>query len=264
MKRKAGIGVVVLVFLCIIILWASSIVFVPMLLKIVEMAAPICDPKVATCPEYVGKYGSVGDLFGAVNALFSGLALASIALTLWVDSKSRREAKKPFLVASKSTGGDWVVEMPKTIGAGTSVPFVFDMAVFNQGQEVALNVSICVSVQSRNVSENYELQVPLVPSQVALERVTLQIKGEDLEFVLGKLTSRQNVCISVVTKYTSMDDVTWKTCVVYEVVLSEERRDLDLINLIRAETWRDEWQDGAKVPLNVQIKRGSWSYGVSR
>jgi hypothetical protein len=61
-----------------------------------------------------------------------------------------------------------------------------------------------------------------------------------------------------------MDDVTWQTCVLYEVFLSEERRDLDLVNLIRAGTWKDEWQNGAKVPLNVQIKRGSWSYGVSQ
>jgi hypothetical protein len=133
MKSRTGVWSVVLIFFCIILLWFSSVAFVPVLLNIVEAVAPKCGAKEVVCTDFVGKYGSVGELFGAVSALFSGLALASIALTLWVDSKSRREAKKPFLVTSKSAAGDWVVEMPKGTTASTSVPFVLEMEVLNQG-----------------------------------------------------------------------------------------------------------------------------------
>lgn len=241
-----------------------SLLFVPQLLKFIEWSIPSCTPREISCPDYVSRYGSVGELFGAVNALFSGLALASIALTLWVDSKSRREEKKPFLIASKGSDGAWVIERPKLDGSQVVVSLALDMEVLNQGQEVALNVCISASIESLSVKWEYELQVPLVPAQKSNERMTLQLRGEDLTFVLDKLTNTQKVEIKVVTRYTSMDAVTWETSVVYEVALGADPRDINLVNLIRANTWQDNWQGEAQVPLLMQIKRGSWFYGASK
>ena len=61
----------------------------------------------ADAPSHLERLGQSGDLFGAVNALFSGLAFAAVIATLWVQQREIKEGRKSAndqLQANRSVG----------------------------------------------------------------------------------------------------------------------------------------------------------------
>jgi hypothetical protein len=265
MKGFRFFGVLVAV-LIVIALWLGSLVLMPHIAAYLNNEAAVCGKAVdghVQCSS-IQDLGSVGDIFGAINALFSGLALGAIALTLWVESRSRRESRKPLVLGSLEGAGGVEAFRPEPRGAEAMMSVSFSLGLQNQTMDAALNVLAKVKVVGRAVSAAHSIDEPLLHGGTREVPIVLRFTGHDLDYFLGELTARRSVPVEVTTSYRSLEGINWETTVIYELSCREGQRDVQLFNSVRDNTWNNEetWPSGASVAIESRIKSGSWNHRI--
>lgn len=250
------LGVVVVVAL-----WLSTLWFVPyferLLPRFTELRSAVDVGR--------GQYGAIGDMFGAVNALFSGLALGAIALTLWLEARSRRESRKPLVLGGVESG-NVVISRPKNVAGSVALNLKVPMTLSNQTTDAALNVSGKLRML---VSPKTEWQVgldgPLLRDADQDVVFNIDLAPRDWEPLLEALTSQREVEMELTTTYRSLEGVNWKTIVVYCFYVRTAAQHYELLDTVRNGTWADEgvWQEDALVSVSARIKQGSWDHRLN-
>src|SRR5690606_4137757 len=150
-KRIVGVSVGVL--LLILLSWSSTFLFMPSTSKWLVRRIPECADaaKREECAVRISSYGVVGDMFGAVNALFSGLAFSAIAIVFLFESRSRRVSRKPLVIAILDEKDGVNVGRPLRHGEGTvRVPLTLEFSLTNQSPDAALNVGVLAKLKRSN------------------------------------------------------------------------------------------------------------------
>ena len=260
-KKSASLGLT-LIGAC--ALWFSTIYWVPLLAKHILQNAPECSDRTSrACGDILSSLGATGDLFGAVTSLFSGLALFSVALTLWNDTKSRREARKPLVAAYLDA--DSIILDDAKIKPDREISIKVSTKIKNLTSDAAINVRVAVtlSYDHHNYSiEEHHLEAPLASGVSEEVRVQGEIKGDFLNAFLAALTTQEHhVRLNIRTTYQSLEKVDWTTAASYRLTCGQQSH-VDRLNAVRnrAENFAALWSNGAAVALNLHIEKGSWEH----
>jgi hypothetical protein len=86
------------------------------------------------------------------------------------------------------------------------------------------------------------------------------LKGKQLGELLAPLTEDERTVNFIFTvEYSSLENIKWRTQVIYEVTCKAGDRRMRL-NSIRSATddFAQLWSNGAQVALDARVKAGSW------
>ncbi|MFD2126007.1 hypothetical protein [Paenibacillus xanthanilyticus] len=149
---------------------------------------------------YPKDVGVAGDLFGAINSLFSGLALAGVIYTLYIQRRDSEHQIKPYLV----------IEPHENNKGARSQPFLLEIS--NIGNGAALNIELeptpfpldpdqvtfksvrrilslkpgemkLLEIKSYNGDEETQLNyLPHLNPKYANTAITIKIKYNDIEY----------------------------------------------------------------------------------
>jgi hypothetical protein len=252
------------IFLLAVIAWSSIVFLIPALSALVlKISGKCASEDIVACKDILSAFGATGDLFGAVTSLFSGLALFAVAFTLWADANAKRDARKPFVVTYLTE--DSVVLDDPSSPEKAALTLSILANVSNKTGEAALNVSIDCQVSvsgTRQCAVTAHLKQPLVSGGSEEATFKLRLEGEVVQSILSSLTADNSVVeFAVSTYYDSLESISWSTKAVYEVrcKVGERRRRL---NALRSgtEDFAELWKNSAAVPLDVEIRGGSWRH----
>jgi hypothetical protein len=220
----------------------------------------------------LAAFGTVGDMFGTVNALFSGLALAGVVLTLYWQARERRRDHKPFIIPSLAEqddgSGGVVISKPGKAGAVIEFPVVLGFKFTNSSPAAALNITVKAAFNETTFSAQATLPLPIGPESDSSLKVEGKLAGSNASKLVTSLRSGPPPTLTVEVSYGNLDSVRWITRVAYTVALGDATRDGDL--LVAA---IDDGVDGSsapaigawtiptKVALVLTPVQGSWSYG---
>jgi hypothetical protein len=266
MKRLLKILSLILFFVATVALWASTPRWISRVANWVAQVDPIkCKGGVSEeqCRQLISTFGATGDIFGAASSLFSALALFAVALTLWIEAKSRRDLKKPLLVPSINEE-TIVIDDPKDDG-GFGVRLAMVVGISNQTVDAALDVLVKSHLfdgrDKISLPEIY-IDVPVVVGATVSGDCFARISGPEMERMLSALTRDDGkVDLTIVVEYRSLEKAKWMTAVTYELSCHQSM-DKKRLNAVRGDrTDIDElWAGGAAVSPVVRVKRGSWQH----
>jgi hypothetical protein len=269
---KIAIGFI-LSFFIVASIWGSSIYWLPKL-AIYLQNQTVCTKTASqnieasksttdsiTCVDSLSNLGITGDLFGAVNSLFTGLALFAVAVTLWIDSKARRTSLKPLVIAVADK--DFLVIDKPQISPNMSLRFKFEPEISNIVNEPALNVAFMITLKTNRLLQvvcQSSLDIPLVSG--SNRRIELVSRIDECDFLtdfLSQLTANGlDPSVLIEITYENLESVKWVTKVVYSLQLNFET-DGAKLNAFRAkaEGFESIW-DNAAVSIKSTVVTGSW------
>lgn len=204
-----------------------------------------------------------GDSFGAINALFSGLALAGIVLTIYFHSEGAKRSAKPFIVPEMiRLNGDATIiaSAPSTIGGAVNLPVEVKVPLSNSSQHPALNISVRVSAPELNADNSIYLELPLASNGKDSCAAKLVFAGDAAkQFV--QIACGAGIKIAVSVDYASVEGVRWRSSASY---MAKVERDQDCA-LLRAAidvpaAENRAWGVGEVVQLDFSLVPGSWVY----
>lgn len=254
----------ILTFFCAIALWFSTVYWLPLLSAHVASLNPECKLQESSgCEKFFSRLGTTGDLFGSVTSLFSGLALFAVAVTLWADSRARREGLKPLVIANieEEIGFEraTLLELKK-------IDFIASINVSNQTTDAALNVFVSGKLECENCSfklPELRLEAPLVQAINRKVEIRHALSGQELPKLLATLTEESKfILLTLITTYESLENISWSTSVIYELRCSKQD-DITRLNAFRAgnQTSFDEhWNAKPLVLLESEVQKGSWKH----
>lgn len=267
------------IFILLLIVWLTAVAWVPWLTRQVMASSSQCPSGLSvsgstqestslseSCLNYLSSVGVTGDLFGAVNALFSGLALFAVALTLQNDIRARREDKKPLLVCE--FGEDCVTLQNPHFDDPKSIKIRLKSTIINIG-DPAINVSVQFDILTPTqliYSISEPLIVPLT-SQIGkpIDRV-VSISNDELKNLLASLGSTdQKTELRVSMMYSSLQKAKWSTVATYILRMEgvgNRNRVLAILDNDRVKS-EEEWEGGATIALIVELKPETWNYELN-
>jgi hypothetical protein len=256
-RRRTSIAIL----LVSLFVWISTVLWLPPISTYLQKNIAECKADAAseTCARALAKIGATGDLFGAVNSLFSGLALFAVAWTLWIDSRSRQESQKPLLVFELDDDGTILNEA--SFADPRSVRLELDGSIHNMGS-AAINAKIDVSlVMDGRIAklETFSHLMPLAMSAKQAVSFKARLGRADIETIVACCHARRPTLLEVSVTCTSLESVCWRTGVRYQL-------DFDPVPRLEALLGRDQaefdraWGGGAAVGARVRVEAGSWSH----
>jgi hypothetical protein len=277
---KSGMSVVsgkvlLAVALFVIAAWVASLFFVPFVVSRIYQVDPCSKEMAASKNEHVrveceakrmAAYGTFGDSFGAINALFTGLALAGVVLTLFLHSESARRTAKPFVVPQLRRGNEDArisIGTPTRVGAVVRLPLEALIPIDNASEHPALNISLSLSVNGVNAIGTDITDVPLAARSVTTCHLKLEIVGDEA-VSFERLLSSDGVNFTIRTEYESVERVRWFSEASYLLRISKNRPDDTVLlqNAINGNlTDENPWTAQATVDLEYSTISGSWKYG---
>jgi hypothetical protein len=211
------------------------------------------------------SYGTFGDAFGAVNSLFSGLALAGVVLALFFQSEGTKRSSKPFVVPILRRGDNNVritVTAPARVGGIVSLPLVVSLPLQNSSGFPALNIDARLEVDGVSDAVTNVIDVPLAAKDEAHCTLAKDVVGG------AARTFVEEVCgtgkrITLCVEYDSVEGIRWRSQASYLLTVSPNRPD-DVTLLQEAidgapaavSTWTAE----STVDLDFTTISGSWHY----
>lgn len=264
-------------FLGVLIVWLLSLVFAPNLvhwLYELEDCTQIQRTGVQAISGLVGQceadnraaIGIFGDSYGAVNALFSGLAFAGVLLALHFQAEAARRTTKPFVVPQLSRDiASARVYVKKIEHQRGQVRMLMRVSVplRNCSAQPALNVLSKVGVDSLKPLGECSIEFPLVADSSADCSMELTFTGNEASSLVALLKgagARANLSL----EYHSVDGVRWVSEVAYLLRVAPERgEDLALLDVAidgDAAVEGVEWAADTLIDLEFSVVQGSWSY----
>lgn len=271
-----------------VILWYASLWFVPWVARDHFGVSPCAGEEAETCrpnEELLRLYGTTGDLFGAANALFGGLALAGVALTLWLQTRDRRRDARPLLIPffdgsspSRSGGsetersGAIEITAPSLQHGSITLPIEIGIPILNQSNEAALNVSVRATLYGE--SFDAQLPVPIAGQRAQSATLHAELRGPNAKRLQTDLTARAGkVRLTLKLRYFNLDKIEWETSVTYMLSLDElsRERDAKLLSqtvdkspsnddLSSSDDAEGGWTKNRKIPLQAEAEGGSWEH----
>lgn len=250
-----------LVFLTSISAWLGALIIVPWMTSVIQKMQ--CENLAANeCRNIISTLGATGDIFGAITSLFSGLALFAVALTLWADSNSRRESRKPFVMTQLTPDSLMLIE-PNLTGE-RKIKLIAKLDIANQLDEAALNIKL----KSRLIHQTHKTELPesnltspLMGNKSDTLEVESEIKGKNFDLFLAELTAGNSIDLITDVEYESIEGVRWQTSVTYEVTCTATLQ-RNRLNSARGnnEDFEEQWKNNAAVSLSPSPRSGTWKH----
>ena len=259
MSNRALGWVIAAVFAFVAVCWAASLFLVPAAFEWMVSNASCGEESASECgAKAIASYGAFGDMFGAASALFSGLALAAIALTLYIDAAARVRSRRPLVVAQLDTEYAFQISRPVTADGSTTIVLEGRFSIANKSDEPAFNASVQISVPSIG------LKVSKPHSGFVIEQSSVEWKAEvtaeSVESALRLLTENRTIELHVAASYSNLDGAKWRTSHRYAIARRGATRDVDLLNSIRNGEWVDRWDAQDVVQLTAKVVADSWTH----
>lgn len=274
----SGRGLLLLVTVFIVSAWLASLLLVPIAASkyygIADCQKQLVPKKneidrsanIECVSSRMSAYGTFGDSFGAINALFSGLALAGVVLTLFLHSEAARRTAKPFVVPRmfRHDGNAHVsIREPARAGAIVRLPLHVLVPVHNSSQHPALNIDLKLKIDAVADIGSYVVEVPLAANDAADCALKLDIVGDEA-VAFGQRISGVGVTITLRAEYDSVEGVRWHSEAKYLIKTNPNRVDDDALlqhaingRMADANIWTAE----TVVDLEFSTVKGSWKYG---
>lgn len=215
------------------------------------------------CDRVYARIGQTGDAFSALSSVFSGLALISVALTIWADRQSRRKALKPMVI----------VEVSENIGIRFDEPNFsdpqairmltrFDVSTVG---ETALNISVKSWVTCGDWSTSHSIKSipkPQSPSSRACEvDFPIRLDRTAIEKIIA--SSGDRIELNCECKFVNLEGIEWRSGVAFSVSFKEP--DLRKIRAILYDSpdGRKLWDNKAVASAEFRVKDGSWFHRES-
>lgn len=247
----------------IFLIWRSAPTWLNLIADGIADASPDCKQNVQgeSCKWAHSRLGVAGDIFGSVSALFSGLGLFAVAVTLWLDASARQRAKKPLVVCAFNE--DSLVLDRASIEAPKSMRLNVSAVAHNSG-EVALNCeiksTIAVGEQLFGLPD-FAVAEPLATGGRSELKITQLIQGQQLELLLAAIRTEQPIFLITDVECESLEGVRWSTIVKHRIRCLQEIGRSRLLALEHStNNFTDQWAGGAAVNLSMTVQPGSWSY----
>jgi hypothetical protein len=245
-----------------VMLWLSAIFWLPLITSWLRSRYPDCasDPIEAACSDIFQLLGTTGDLFGAVNALFSGIALFAVAWSIWTDSQARKLSKKPFLIVRLNEDSLTLDDAQFTEPKG--LRFVIEAEIENLG-EPSLNIQAAAFLDVAGRRFAIALASELLPMGASSSRDAIFRARLDREAIRALIQDFQHIgqhpMLSVSIEYSSLEEVRWETSVKYELETQDVAKLVALVDN-RHEEFDRHWQGGVAVGLRATTQPGSWAH----
>lgn len=272
-EKKLPVVVTILVVLG----WISSMLFVPVLSRhyyglnscagINDSGEKINEDNIGSCKESeMTASGLFGDSFGAINALFSGLALAGVVLTLYLHAEGARRTAKPFVVPRMLRfGGSSRVSIsePTRKNAVIRLPLSVVVPVKNSSQHPALNVIVSILIDGVCGRVDTVAELPLASGDETECVLRIDVDGEEaMDF--GRKVSGDGASMNIRCEYQSVEGVRWYSEVRYVIRVNSHRND-DRTLLDAALDGRmadaGQWTAETTIDLDYLVVKDSWGYG---
>ncbi len=215
------------------------------------------------CQALISAYGAAGDVFGVVTSLFTGLALFAVAVTLWIDSKSRSEAKKPLVVTALDS--DSIYFHDAQVHSERQIKFHINVNLNNPIGEAALNVAVEGILFHNDTSLSIgksHLETPLISGNRGNVQFTGTLSGIHFTRFLSELTQDgSSISLKLHVTYQSLENVKWRTSVTYSVYCDQPGQ-RGRLNAARAksEDFENLWTGDPIVSLSPRVAGGSWEH----
>lgn len=269
-----GSGGVALVFGAVFVLWLLNLFFLPVLVGMRYPQVQCADVLNRNSEEVSGScesgastlefLGAFGDTFGGLNALFTGLALAGVVLSLHRQAELSRRAVKPFVVSqvSKEKGGVRLGQ-PRTKDAMVCLPVRVATDLSGFGPSPALNVAVTVTLSMPNVNATEYSALPVLENNGAIVDVELLLKGSQVKEFAKELLEGRGVEMSLGVAYESIEQVRWRSLAAFKLSLDSSRKqDVELLGTAvdRLGDQESTWPQAKLISLDAQVLAGSWRY----
>ncbi|WIB66742.1 hypothetical protein DEI93_12320 [Curtobacterium sp. MCBD17_035] len=228
------------------------------------------------------KFGQVGDMFGAGSALFSGVAVAAVAVVLVFDVNERktdldhrelvaqneRLSLRPYVVGHVAER-DARIERSEWLGDQLQLAIVISVSLSNQTRDPALNVAVKALNQAENVkSGEVPIALPLATGDHEPTDVALSFFGGSALTALSALGS-SGLPVLIVVEYSSLNGTRWRSEVEYVLSASQSRVQTILPKLRDREGGETIASGGGLgggtvYYLKATAKPGSWRQGAER
>lgn len=244
-------------------IWYAAPIWLNSIANGISDAAPECrrDVQSDSCKWVHSRLGVTGDIFGSVSALFSGLGLFAVAVTLWLDASARQRAKKPLVMCAFTE--DSLVIDKASIDAPKSMRLKVSASAHNSG-EVALNCEIKLTINAGEQDfrlPEFAVEQPLAPGGKSDFEVTHLIQGQQLDSLLAAIRLEQPISLTTNVECDSLEGVRWSTLVKHRVKCVQPISRNRLLALEHsADSFADQWAGAAAVNLTMTVQPGSWSY----
>ena len=247
-------------------------------------------PALFISPGQAGLLGSLGDMFGASNALFAGLGFFGLLFVLYhdiaarkvesdrrfEDVKARRESRRPFLTAQLTPVGD-TTDAASVVSAGwharhLSVRTAVELEVENLSDDPALNARVTCSARFGGIEVPLTLEaddMPLVRGRRSVCSMRLAVDGADAENYLAELIANRKIVIDITVDCESLEGVGWRSRVSYELYCNRSG-DIELLKRIQAQEDDEAIVEGLgiasggdnSIALKHRAKLGTWSHAA--
>lgn len=215
-----------------------------------------------------GMSGQFGDMFGAINSLFSGLALVGVVFTVYIQVQEKRKEAKPFVIPHlDKTTGVHVGEFSRRAGE-ILLRLGVKLKLRNGSADVAVNVRMRAAVTASDdiiAEETAYMDLPIFRSETFSDDVELELSqsGSGASRFVDALDKGQNVLLTLELEYSSTDGVLWRSSVRYNISLNEHRRSEDLAYLremLGDASGSNAWNSKERLYLECAVANHSWKY----
>ncbi|WP_295821514.1 hypothetical protein [uncultured Microbacterium sp.] len=190
----------------------------------------------------LGGRGSAGDAFGAVNALFSGLAFAGLLAVLLHDSKERtkdlvhrRKEQRPYLAPSifkedlireavdrRASYGVRLVVAEKH-SSGAEVSFEVEVGLRNLTEQTAMNACVTVAVSDHpSVTSKSWVTLPIGMGEQVSVQVRLTASSTEGSALLVDLQREVKFVVGV--EYDALNGEAWRSSVLGTVAVEQDKK----------------------------------------
>jgi hypothetical protein len=223
--------------------------------------------------------GTIGDMFGAANALFSGLAFVGLVVTVAMQGKSirdfhdsERKKRQPFLIIEPSEGP--FLRQARTAHGATHIPLSLLFKLKNSSDEVAMNVNVSCRIEALpDCNATVALETPIGANEPASGiELTIKVPGtavfaeigtEDAD--TGKMSKAQPWRLDIAIEYMNLQRTTIRSAVAFSLFLPADTRPQHLQAL---RTWLHSSSDKAasfadhrsSIRLEREVVKDSWDY----
>jgi hypothetical protein len=177
-------------------------------------------------------YGTIGDMFGAVSALFAGLGFLGLIVALGFDIRERKrdlddrkEARRPYILATIPPDG---VIFDKAYRSKSNsrleVEFSAHVKLMNATDEPALNIALKTShdlVEIDLAVETTVVDVPVAPRGDRESVITFSCRGQDATALIRRFNGGSGIEILITATYASLTKLQWVSKCAYRLAPGE-------------------------------------------
>lgn len=227
----------------------------------------------------ISELGTVGDMFGAATALFSGMAFAGLIIVLVYEMRERKrdlsdrmEERRPVLTVSFGNGESGGNVAQATVSravpeAGRGIDLRLEITMpLESLADVALSPAFELAIVRDGLvcwRESRQVGLPITSGDSHAVLFVAQFSGQDGRAVLADLITAASPRLRATVSYTSVSGVSWETKV--EAALRVAPEDEGFAQQVLAGTGTVEKHGPGKVAASLKTDispdTSTWKHG---